>query len=66
MNLIGMGVGPTFVGAVSDFFRAAHPHNSLQLAFYALMPFYVLAIVLFLWLARVLRNEDLKVGKARR
>jgi MFS family permease len=57
MNLIGMGVGPTFVGAVSDFFRASHPHHSLQLAFYALAPFYFLAIGLFLWLARVLRKE---------
>ncbi|HEY0302715.1 MAG TPA: MFS transporter [Rhizomicrobium sp.] len=62
MNLIGMGVGPTFVGAASDFFLAGHPHNSLQLAFYALVPFYVLAIVLFLWLARVLRKEDLVIG----
>ncbi|MEI9994401.1 MAG: MFS transporter [Rhizomicrobium sp.] len=66
MNLIGMGVGPTFVGAASDFFHASHPHNSLQLAYYALVPFYVLAIVLFLWLARVLRNEDLTMGKSPR
>lgn len=57
MNLIGMGVGPTFVGAVSDFFHASDPYHSLQLAFYALVPFYVLAIALFLWLARVLRKE---------
>ena len=58
MNLIGMGVGPTFVGAASDFFHAAHPVHFLQLALYALLPFYVLAIVLFLWLARVLWRED--------
>jgi len=58
MNLIGLGFGPTFVGAVSDFFRASHPDHSLQLAFYTLVPFYVLAIGLFLWLARVLRNES--------
>ena len=48
MNLIGMGVGPTFVGWASDQFRAAHPHNSLQLAFLCLMPVYALAIALFL------------------
>ncbi|MEI9887670.1 MAG: MFS transporter [Rhizomicrobium sp.] len=66
MNLIGMGVGPTFVGAASDFFLANHPHNSLQLAYYALVPFYALAIVLFLWLARVLRKEDLTIGALRR
>lgn len=58
MNLIGLGFGPTYVGAVSDFFRASHPHHSLQLAFTALVPFYGLAIGLFLWLARVLRGAD--------
>ncbi|HEX4098073.1 MAG TPA: MFS transporter [Caulobacteraceae bacterium] len=55
MNLIGMGVGPTFVGWASDQFHAAHPHNSLQLAFLCLVPIYVLAIVLFLVLAYVLK-----------
>ena len=57
MNLIGMGVGPALVGAVSDFLHASHPHHSLQLAFYVLVPFYGLAIGLFLWLAQVLRHE---------
>ena len=57
MNLIGLGLGPTYLGAASDFFRDAHPDNSLQLAFYTLIPFYLLAIALFLWLARVLRRE---------
>ena len=58
MNLIGMGVGPTFVGAVSDFFRESNPTNSLQIAFYALLPFYVIAIGLFLWLAKVLSRQN--------
>jgi MFS family permease len=62
MNLIGMGVGPTFVGAVSDLLHVSHPHNSLQLAFYTLAPFYALAITLFLWLARVLRREKRTIG----
>nr|WP_240609573.1 MFS transporter [Phenylobacterium deserti] len=57
MNLIGLGLGPTYVGAASDFLREAHPTNSLQLAFFTLTPFYLLAIGLFLWLARVLRKE---------
>jgi len=55
MNLMGIGIGPTFVGAVSDFFRPEHPHNSLQLAFLGLMPFYGLAIALFLILAARLK-----------
>jgi len=65
MNLIGLGLGPTYVGAASDFFRASNPHRSLQFAFYALLPFYGLAIALFLGLAVVLRKENLKLGALR-
>lgn len=65
MNLMGMGIGPTFVGAASDYFHAAHPHNSLQLAFWLLVPFYLVAIAIFLWLARVLRKEALADGVSR-
>lgn len=57
MNFIGLGLGPTFVGAMSDLFHAAHPQHSLQFAFLTLTPFYGLAIALFLALARVLRRE---------
>ena len=63
MNFMGIGLGPTFVGAVSDYFRAHAFHNSLQIAMYALLPCYVLAIMLFLWLARVLRRESRKAGE---
>jgi MFS family permease len=64
MNFIGLGLGPTYVGAASDYFRAAHPANSLQIALYTLVPFYALAIVLFLWLARVLKAEQLAAREA--
>jgi predicted MFS family arabinose efflux permease len=57
MNLTGMGLGPTLVGAASDYLRASHHEHSLQLALYGLVPFYVLAILLFLWLARELRRS---------
>jgi predicted MFS family arabinose efflux permease len=57
MNLMGLGIGPTWVGAVSDWLRPTHPTNSLQLALYSLVPFYVLAIVLDLALARQLRRD---------
>lgn len=60
MNLIGLGLGPTFLGAASDFFRTDHPDNSLQMAFYALLPFYGLAIVMFLGLARKIRLQSHK------
>ncbi|MGC1301546.1 MAG: MFS transporter [Caulobacteraceae bacterium] len=65
MNLIGLGLGPTYVGAASDAFRAHHPHHSLQIAFYTLLPFYALAIGLFLWLARVLQKEGPTTGAPR-
>jgi MFS family permease len=58
MNFIGMGVGPTYVGAASDYFRATDPQHCLQIALYTLVPFYLLAIVLFVWLARVLGREQ--------
>jgi predicted MFS family arabinose efflux permease len=58
MNLIGLGLGPTWLGAVSDWFRPTHPDNSLQLAFYSLVPFYFLAIALHFVLAR-------RLGRAR-
>jgi len=58
MNLVGLGVGPTFLGAVSDWLKPAHPEHSLQLAFYTLVPVYVLAVLSFLWLARAIRHEE--------
>ena len=57
MNLVGMGVGPTFVGAVSDHLAPHHPHHALQLAMLSLTPFYGVAVALFLALAWVLRRQ---------
>lgn len=57
MNFIGLGLGPTYVGMASDWFRATHPDNSLQMALYTLIPFYFLAIFLFFWLAGILKRE---------
>jgi len=56
MNLIGLGLGPTFVGAASDFFRPDYGGHSLQMAFYALSPMYLIAALLFLYLARLIRQ----------
>lgn len=63
MNLIGLGLGPTYLGAMSDWFRPDHPDNSLQLALYTLVPFYVVAVLLFLLLARAIGREE-KAGVA--
>jgi predicted MFS family arabinose efflux permease len=58
MNLIGLGLGPTYLGAMSDWLRPDYPVNSLQMAFYTLIPFYLLAILLFLALGRALKREE--------
>jgi len=65
MNFIGLGLGPTYVGAASDFFHTSHPEHSLQLALYTMTPFYLIAIVIFLWLARVLRESRSTQGVPR-
>lgn len=64
MNLIGLGLGPTYVGIASDFFRESFPSNSLQIALYSLIPFYFIAIALFFWLARVLKSESSRLPEA--
>jgi MFS family permease len=63
MNLVGLGFGPTWVGAASDWFKAHGYAHTLQLAFYTLLPFYGLAIVLFLALVRVLHGRPLQTGE---
>lgn len=59
MNFIGLGLGPTYVGAASDFFGRTHD-NGLQLALYTLTPAFVVAILIFLSLARRLRREPVR------
>jgi predicted MFS family arabinose efflux permease len=57
MNMIGLGLGPTYLGFASDWFRAAGYTNPLQMAFYTIVPFYGIAVLLFLALARAIRRE---------
>ena len=58
MNFIGLGLGPTWVGAASDWFSAHGTPHALRAALYTLTPFYGIAILLFLWLALTLRREE--------
>jgi predicted MFS family arabinose efflux permease len=58
MNFIGLGLGPTYVGMVSDFFRPTHGAHALQAAYYALAPMYLVAAALFLLLARRIRRNE--------
>jgi len=63
MNLVGLGFGPTYLGIASDLFRPAYPDSSLQMAFYTLVPFYGVAIGLFLWLAKALRKQRKELAR---
>jgi len=58
MNLVGLGLGPTFVGMASDYFRADHGEHALRMAYYALAPMYLVAALLFVWLARLIRKSE--------
>jgi hypothetical protein len=57
MNFIGLGLGPTWVGFASDWFNAQGDTQSLQSALYTLTPFYLIAIGMFVALARRLKRE---------
>ena len=58
MNMVGLGFGPTYLGFMSDMFSAQGHSNPLQLAFYTLAPFYLLAIAMHLVLSRALAREQ--------
>jgi MFS family permease len=62
MNLVGLGLGPTYLGFASDLFRPSYPDSSLQMAFYTLLPFYAVAIGLFFWLAKALKQQRKEVA----
>ena len=62
MNFIGLGLGPTWVGAASDWFKAAGDAHSLRTALYTLVPVYPVAILLFLCLARVIRAHEQRIS----
>ena len=56
MNFVGLGLGPTYVGWASDALAARAVPHPLQVALYTLAPVYLVAILLYLALARRLRT----------
>lgn len=65
MNLIGLGLGPTYLGFASDYFGAhGFPDNSLQIALYTLIAFYVLAIVMFLGMVGKIRRQSAQEARS--
>lgn len=57
LNLLAVGCGPVFVGAVSDWAEPRYGTGSLRIALYALQPFFVLGVGANLWAAWALRNK---------
>ncbi|RYE01271.1 MAG: MFS transporter [Sphingomonadales bacterium] len=58
MNFIGLGLGPTYVGMMSDFFRPVFGAHALQTALYALAPMYLISAALFFWLSRMISRSQ--------
>jgi MFS family permease len=56
-NLIGIGVGYYYFGAVSDLLRPRYGDESLRYAIYTGLGFYAVASVLFLIAARTVRKD---------
>jgi MFS family permease len=56
-NLIGLGVGPTLIGALSEMFKARYGTEALRYASVSVVAFYLLAAVLMLLAVRRLRDD---------
>lgn len=57
LNLIGLGGGPVFIGTISDLLAPAHGVLSLQLALYALSPFFLLTMLAHYAASRAIRRD---------
>ena len=55
-NLIGLGVGPTLIGALSTAFKSHFGNEALRYAAVSVVGFYVLATILMLFAARGIRS----------
>jgi MFS family permease len=56
-NLIGLGVGPTLIGALSQLFKARYGTEALRYASVSVVGFWVLAAALMLFAVKRLRND---------
>jgi MFS family permease len=56
-NLIGLGVGPTLMGWLSDRFTAGYGIEALRIALVACLGFYLLAALLMFVAARTIRKD---------
>ena len=56
-NLIGLGVGPLLMGAISDWLKGEYGTESLRYAAVSCLGFYILAALLALLSVRALRRD---------
>ncbi|HET7817167.1 MAG TPA: MFS transporter [Sphingomicrobium sp.] len=56
-NLIGLGVGPTLIGALSDLFKERFGTEALRYAAVSVVGFYLVAGLLMLFAVKRLRND---------
>ena len=56
-NLIGLGVGPTLIGALSELFKERFGTEALRYAAVSVVGFYIVAALLMLLAARRLRDD---------
>jgi predicted MFS family arabinose efflux permease len=56
-NLIGLGVGPLLMGAISDSLTASYGAEALRYAAMACLSFYLLAALLMMFAVKRLRND---------
>ncbi len=57
MNMIGLGLGPTFVGIASDLYQPSYGAHALQMALFTLTPMYLIGAGLFVLLARMIDRQ---------
>jgi hypothetical protein len=56
-NLIGLGIGPTLIGALSELFKARYGTEALRYASVSVVGFWVLAAALMLFAVKRLRFD---------
>jgi len=57
LNLIGVGVGPTLAGVLSDAFAAQYGPDSVRWAMVCVLALNLPAVALFAWAARTIRGD---------
>ena len=56
-NLIGLGVGPMLIGALSDLFKARFGTEALRYAAVSVVGFYLIAALLMFFAVKRLRSD---------